>query len=765
MISEEILINNDELDRYEKSVQAMLNGELDSDRFQSIRLQQGIYGQRQEGVNMIRVKIPGGKLTPLQTKKIATLLNLYSSSDTAHITTRQSIQIHHVALNNTPKALRLLAGAGLTTREACNNTVRNISACPLAGVCPAEHTDITPVVEQATTHFLRHPLTQHLPRKFKISISGCEQDCAQGMIHDLAIIAVRENGQYGFRLLAGGGLGHKPHQAVTIDKFVSEEDLLASIEAIINVHNRYSDRRYRAKSRLKFLVDRFGSDELINKYQQELQRTRVATAPQQLTTLSWQHQTKAIHVEPGAPRNPFKQKQPGRYSIPVHINLGNITATQLNGIADLMLRHNLTELRTSQDQNLIISGVAENKINILIEALSAQGLQLPAPGSNVVACPGTSTCRLGITSSQAIAKRLSGGDADLRLRISGCHNGCAQPETGDIGLYGEGRRLLGRLIPHYQLFIGGNTIGGSCQLGLKTRSVPAARVEAAIKLLQQSYEQDCLDNEVFTLWSQRKGAEFFDQLLLPLTTVIESELQTLTQDHGDKEAFQVIQFGGGECAGAAQETVAALFAEATNEANYRNAFLLQRKFTDSIEAAKQVLRLVGQALLFVSAEPALDNIQAICQKLRLSLKNQLTMVISLEQIHTRLTLLETAFDYSQYQALITKIDNWAHSVAVFCQNIDQHLDLAALIPAPDNEKPEGTEHEYETVDLSSFGCPLHYIKARNTLRQHKPGTIINFIFATEELAQQATKSLAADGHNIEKFSDSDISKIRIKISG
>src|SRR5581483_9787309 len=251
----------DELSRFEESVGAFLRGEMDPERFVGLRLQQGVYGQRQDGVHMVRIKLPGGRLNPAKLLAIAEGIERYAQHQIGHISTRQDIQLHYVPTERTPALLRHLAQAGITTREACGNTVRNVTLCPLAGVCPREHLDVSVHHQAAAKRFLRHPLTQHLPRKFKISFSGCESDCAQGMMHDLGIVAVRRaDGEYGFKVMAGGGLGHKPHQAITIEPFLSARDLLPSMEAVIALHHRYSDRKRRAKARIKFLVDRFGVD-------------------------------------------------------------------------------------------------------------------------------------------------------------------------------------------------------------------------------------------------------------------------------------------------------------------------------------------------------------------------------------------------------------------------------------------------------------------------------------------------------------------------
>ena len=241
----------EEIDRFEEAITVFNAGGVDPDRFTAIRLQQGVYGQRQQGVNMLRIKVPGGRLNAAQLDVLADIAEEFSQHQIAHVTTRQSIQIHYIPLIKMPSAMRRLAKAGMTTREACGNTIRNMTACPLAGVCPKEHVDVSKHLDGATVHFLRNPLNQQLPRKFKISFSGCEEDCAQSLLHDCGVIAVRKDGQPGFRIRAGGGLGHKPRESIVVDDFIPESDLMFAMEALVTLHNKYSDRtnaRSRASS-------------------------------------------------------------------------------------------------------------------------------------------------------------------------------------------------------------------------------------------------------------------------------------------------------------------------------------------------------------------------------------------------------------------------------------------------------------------------------------------------------------------------------------
>lgn len=675
----EDLVDLPEIERYAEALAAYRSGEMDAERFTATRLQQGIYGQRQEGVNMVRIKIPGGRLDAAQLAAIADALERYARHDVVHITTRQDIQMHYVPLEDTPAVLRDLARAGLTTREACGNTIRNVTACPLAGMCPREHTDVTRHLDGAVRHFLRNPLNQQLPRKFKISFSGCEADCAQGLMHDLSIVAVREHGRFGFRVMAGGGLGHKPHEAIVVEPFIEERELLPVMEAVVALHNRYSDRTKRAKSRLKFLVDRFGPEGFVEKYREELARTRAAHAGRSdYPRAEWKPGAKSAVPGPGAPREVFAQKQPGLVVVPVSVRIGNLDARQLRGVAQVLADFGLAEVRTTQDQNLMIPNVRWQDVEAIYARLAPLGLGRPKAGDNVVACPGTSTCRLGITSSTILGPKLDGGPEDLRVRVSGCHNGCAQPETGDIGIYGEGRRLHGKLIPHYQMYLGGNgTAGGG--LALKGPSIPSARIETAVARVKQAYRDTREPEERFYDWVRRQGLDFFKALLADLTEVKPEEAAALARDHGDEGEFRVLQLGGGECAGASQVRIGSAFFEAAHERAYRDAFKFQRKYADALASAEAIARLVGQGLaqlLGAQAPAALDELAA-----------QIERALPREPIGPELArlareLARPATEWSEpaLAQLFDALDRWTVEVARFCTGFDRQLDLTEALP-------------------------------------------------------------------------------------
>ncbi|MDH4233956.1 MAG: nitrite/sulfite reductase [Gallionella sp.] len=663
-----------EIDRFEQAIQAFNAGNLDLDRMTATRLQHGVYGQRQQGVHMFRIKVPGGRLTADQLDAVADVAATYSQRGIAHITTRQSIQIHFIPLDSTPAAMRRIARVGMTTREACSNTVRNMSACGLSGVCPREHVDVAKHLDGAAAHFLRNPLNQQLPRKFKFSFSACESDCAQAMLHDCGVIAVNKNGRHGFMVKAGGGLGHKPREAIVVEEFIPESELLFSLEALVALHNKYSDRTKRAKSRIKFLVERFGEQGFLEKYREEFGRTRQALAEQPYPKGEWRQLTGSEAPGPGAPRKLFAQHQPGLFALPVALPIGDITPVQLRGIAALLRAQGLNEVHTTQDQNLVIFNVPQDNVSMLRSGLAALGLREPAAGDNVVACPGTSTCRLGITASTVIAPQLSGGKADLRIRVSGCHNGCAQPETGDIGIYGEGKRMHGKLVPHYQMYFAGSGMNGGA-LALKGPTLPVMRIKQAIERIQAAHLES--GETSFFTWARTQAPDYFKQLLADLAEVKAEELQSVMRDYGGAGDFLVLNLGGGECAGVSQVMIGANFFEAAHEREYRNALVFQRKFDEAAHCNEAILRLLGSGIAQLLGGVRRDDLGQLAGQLR-----QLAPGAIAEEFAQAADSLANSAEISgdELAVISAAVDGWTVKAAAFATEKDAQLDLTEALP-------------------------------------------------------------------------------------
>jgi sulfite reductase (ferredoxin) len=684
------LVDADELARYAANVEAFLAGAIPDDRFTAMRLQQGCYGQRQAGVHMVRVKAPGGRLDPAQLVALADGLDNWSQTDHVHVTTRQSVQLHYVPTADTPALMRRLAEAGLTTREACNNTVRNMTACTLAGVCPREHTDVSAHLDAAVHYFLRNPINQQMPRKFKVSFSGCEADCAQGMLHDLGIVATRKGDVPGFRMVAAGGLGHKPREAIVIAEFMAEHELIPAMEAVMSLHEKYSDRSKRAKSRIKFLVDRFGAEGFVARFNDEFARCRAAHAADPLPMFAWRTPTAGEVPGPGAPRNVAPQRQTGLVTVPVFVRLGHLTARHLRGLATLMREHALGDVRTTQDQNLVLRDVPQASVDAVVARLRAIGLDVPQAGDNVVACPGTTTCRLGITSSQGMGARLADRKiaGDLRVRVSGCHNGCAQPETGDIGIYGEGRRVNDRLVPHYQLYLGGDGMAGG-RLARKGPSIPVSRIERAIERLSTTFHGSAQPGERFFDWVHAQADDYFSALFADLTAIAPEAMAEVLRDVDGSADFKVAQLGGGECAGAVQVFIGAAFFAAAHERRYRDAFAAQRRDADARACAVAQLRLIGQGVHdLVNPAPSfrvrkvMTDLTDIADALAGKAPDELALAFA---DFARVLSRDDATPVDA--ALYPVIDRWVVDTAKFCVERDPQLDLTGALPVSAKAAP------------------------------------------------------------------------------
>ena len=655
MISEQVL------DQFENDVAAYRAGRIPEERFPAIRLQQGIYAQRQDGYHMVRSKIPGGQLRVEQLTGMAEVVEQYSRNghDVVHITTRQDIQFHFVELEDLPKVVRHLAPYGVTTREASGNTIRNITACPLAGICQREHVDVRAHLDATARHFLGNPLTQQLPRKFKISFSGCEADCAQGMINDLGAVATRDAaGNPGFKIVAFGGLGAKPYAAVELDSFVTEKDLLPALEAVVTLHHRYSDRSKRSKSRIKFLLDKFGLDRLKELYAEELRRIDAGfetPAP----VGEWRTAQDGPICEGGVVREVTPQRQIGYCAVPVQVRFGHLNVRQLRGLAALLPELGLHELRTTQDQNLLIPHVAESDLDALREGLAALGLRGPQAGDDVVACPGTTLCPLAIASSPALGREVDGGRHHLRVRINGCQNSCAQSDTGDIGLYGQARRHYGKLVPSYTLQLGGDGLsrGG---YGLDGPTIPALRAPLAVRRLQETFATERQGAESFRTWVLRSGEAYFEKLLADLIAVAEGDVAGLLRDLGASEAFSLGKVGLGECAGAGVDPIVLAEADIAYQRSSRNAFAYAGDLAEAHLCLSSMVALAVRAAAAVAELPNGDEDRLHLETLRTALPEHGGLVAEAE--HLSAELRGPSGDAEEHAALFARVDTWAAAV-------------------------------------------------------------------------------------------------------
>jgi sulfite reductase (ferredoxin) len=530
----------DEIDRFEDGARRYIAGEIDEDAFRVFRLNQGIYGQRQGGYNqMVRVKIPYGKLDPEQLEMLAHVAEAHSRG-WGHLTTRQNVQFHFVQLADATEVLRLLAAVGLTSREACGDTVRNVAGCHLAGACPYEVLDISPWAEAAKDLFLRNPLTQRLPRKFKINFSGCATDCGQAMFNDIGVIAVTRplpdgSTEAGFRVFMAGGLGANPHPAQAIEEFTAREDLLPTIEAALRVWSNHGNRDNKLRARMKWLVDTMGIDELRARILKERKflvasatypgglpdavRTHGDAAAGMGTTAATDVGT-AIEFSGLSPyakwelANVVRGRANGTVSAYAHCRLGDVTPDQLRGLADL-LRDLGADLRITNRQNFVLRDLTEDQLPELFERLSA--IDMASAGAelarDVVACPGADTCNLAVTQSRGLASDIDraleeAGLAEVggvRINISGCTNSCGQHHISDIGFFGLERRAHGHAAPGYQMLLGGRVGDMEIEFGQKAVKLPAKSASEAVVRVVGKFAANRQAGETFGAWLDRAG--------------------------------------------------------------------------------------------------------------------------------------------------------------------------------------------------------------------------------------------------------------------
>jgi len=533
-----------DIEKFETLLAEHLAGLVDEDAFRVFRLNNGIYGQRQGGHNqMVRIKFPYGGVTADQLELLGSVADRYSRG-WGHLTTRQNAQFHFVQLERVPELLKELAAVGLTTREACGDTVRNVMGCHLAGACPYEVLDISPWAEATFRHFLHHPYAQRLPRKFKINFSGCVTDCGQAMFNDVGVVAVSRplpdgDVEAGFRVFMAGGLGANPHPAQALEEFTAREDLLPTIEAILRTFDHYGNRDNKLRARLKWVVDAVGIDELRRRVLRERKLL--------LASSSWPGGIPSIVEELGdAPAGVGAAVTPTPVGVPVtlkvsrtaapyerwesanvvigvakgtvsaiaYAKLGDITSDQFRALAAIVREFKVT-VRVTNRQNLAFRDLSAEQLPALYERLEAIGMAEPGAelARDVVACPGADTCNLAVTQSRGLADDISraleeSGLADVggvRINISGCTNSCGQHHIADIGFHGAERRAHGRPAPGYQLLLGGHVGQTEIEFGHRALRLPAkAAAEATVRLVGR-YADERQAGEAFSSWLERSG--------------------------------------------------------------------------------------------------------------------------------------------------------------------------------------------------------------------------------------------------------------------
>lgn len=574
-----------EFDDFDNEAASFLRGEQTEEQFIGFRLKQGVYGQRQPDVQMVRVKLPFGGVSPEQMEMFADVVELYAPLGKGHITTRQNIQIHHIPLADMTKVIREISEVDLSSREGCGNTIRNITGDPWAGVSEGEPFDITPYAAAYQRYFVRHPTTQLMPRKVKTAFTATVEDRAITGIHDVGFIPKLKqvDGEQvrGVEVRIGGGTSIMPRIAPTLYEFVELDngDYLKVTEAALRIFDRQNWlRENRMRARIKVLVDKIGMDAFREMVDEELKGEWVAERDFSVDHLLFVDDEEAnapavpeSFSSPNGNRSEFDrfreanvkpQRQAGFSTIQVKVIRGDLTPEQFRGLAQIMRDFTGGYARTSVDQNLVLRWVRDEAIHDVYERLGELGLGDAGADeiNDVVSCPGTDSCKLGITSSmglnRVVEKRIEEmGITDpltrrIHIKMSGCPNGCSQHHIANIGFYGASIKVGDHTIPAYIAHIGGNYEGGEVVFGhrLKAR-LPAKRVPEAVERWIRSYEAGRNEGEEFNAFAERVGPEHFEELISELKLPVEFNAENLTHfiDWSRSEPYKV-ERGEGECA-------------------------------------------------------------------------------------------------------------------------------------------------------------------------------------------------------------------------
>ena len=787
----------EEIETFEGEVQRLAAGDVSNDIFKPFRLQYGIYGQRQPGVQMIRIKIPFGGLTSNQLRRVAEIADQYTTG-VGHVTTRQDIQLHFAMLNDVPTIMRKLAEVDLTTREACANTVRNVTACHLAGVCQGEVFDVTPYAKTVALHLLRNPLNQSLPRKFKIAFSGCRHDCALTPIHDIGLLAAtRHDGTIGFRMAVGGGLGSTPRIAQVLREFVPMDELIPSVEAVIKVFDTLGNRKNRNKARMKFVIDKLGFEEFKRRWEEAYvamgharpdhgpirllehrdEAPRLIMPASSKTVPADGHQNgngNGSHPESAYQAwkrtNTVTQRQPGYAAAIIKLQMGDITSLQMNVVADLAETYSNGNLRTTINQNIILRWIPVTQIEALYHDLASHGLA--APGAelveDIIACPGTDTCGLGITSSKGLARAMAEvfppGQvpedlAGTSVKISGCHNSCAQHHIATIGLHGVGKRIAEHVAPHYELHLGGQ-VNGTAKIGQMTVKLPAKNVPAAVSHLVDLYRRERQSGEAFPAFLSRSGKAKLKDELIPYTIVPRFEDDpTYYYDWEGEDEFVMEDLGPGECAGGALEMIDNRILEAEQELYQGRLLLEKHQYAVSVNKAYRAVLAAAKALLVTEGmDPSTDSETLSEFERRFAGRN--VVPTSYRNLVTQIDDLgpkDTTPDFAR--AKIDFARGFVEACKMATEQIGKDLKLkteeeSSEIPRPDSISPvvkiqsAPATTAAPVYDLRGVACPLNYVKTKLKLEMMDDGERLEVWLDAGEPIKNVPMSLRNDGHKI-----------------
>lgn len=768
----------EEITRYAEEVVKFRRGEVPDEKFRRFRLQHGVYGQRQPNIQMVRIKIPGGFLTSEKLIRLAEIVETYAPLKIGHLTTRQDMQLHFVPLEQTPEIMTRLAEAGMTTREACSNTVRNVTCCYLTGIGRDELFEIRPYMMETSRHFLRNPVCQSLPRKFKIAFEACTKDHARPYIHDIGVQGVLRRSpdgkvERGFKIVVGGGLSTVPIVAPVLTEWASEEELIPLLEAILRVYDRHGERRDRNRARIKFLVKKWG----IEKFREEVFKERALLHVEP----AWNAYLAEIDRSPDGKPAPFRpivpisqdgcraflktnvipQKQEGFSAVIVKLIRGDATPEQLRVLARLIKEYGKDEIRISIEQNFLIPWVKNEEAEELYNELKPHGLAEAGAETllDITACPGADTCNLGITSSRGLTlaildelKKGNGRYADLKdihIKISGCPNSCGQHHIASIGYHGGAQSFDGRTVPAFQLFLGGVVSEKETRYALPIMKLPSKSIPKATVRLVSYYLESKKENEPFEEFYRNLGKEKVKELLSEYTRI-----PTYAEDPGyytdweQKEEFALKKEMQGECAGATVQEIQLGLGEAASLLAEAKRLHAARAYEGVVQKAHRAIASAATALLVSKAVEPLTDEEAVQE-----LDNHFVRTGEFPQeFH------DLAYRVRQLAAILTTEESaqtlLAEAEKVLRESEKHFAAFAESVEAGSKASPGATPLATQPsatpafMDLRGVRCPINYVKTKMKLETMAAGELLQIVIDEGEAYANVPNSVRSDGHEI-----------------
>jgi sulfite reductase (ferredoxin) len=754
-----------DIEQHALDVDRFLKGELSASILKSRRVPRGIYEQRQNGTYMVRVRVPGGAISAAQTRALAGVASRYGSG-TLHVTTRQDIQIHEVSIEQTPAIMRELFPAGLTSKGGGGNTVRNVTACPYAGICPAERFDVTPSVVAVTEHLIGLPGSYNLPRKYKIAFSGCGADCALAQVNDLGFIAHVKDGVPGFSVYAGGGMGAESRVGDRMEEWVPAGEVIRIAEAVRRLFDRLGDRRNRRRARLRFAVERVGADAFHKMLREVVQTvTGEGTPACELpvdfaqTTVEPPWDYRALLTQAGD-FSVLRQRQSEYVAVPLRLPLGQIHWKALEALAGIAERFSAEKmLRATQDQNLLLRFVRESDLGALHAELN--GILEPdavrhTALSSFITCTGAATCRLGLClphgAARACAEALAGATlapATLQavdIRINGCPNACGHHPIGTIGLFGAAQRVGERLAPAYRVLLGARRGEGRTRLGTFAGAVPARALPAFLTDLLRDFQADRRPSEAFADYFDRKGMSHFQSVLARHTKTPDyADDPAFYRDWGKDEDFTLAGRGAGECGAGVFEVIAEDLSAAAK------AMEQAETDTESGEALFRSLLATSRALLITRGLDSQDP-------------DVILRSFEAHFVDTGLVdagfrgLLARARGYREgwLEALVGRSEEIGHlldRVQQLYATMDAELRFHVHEAAPSVAQPTAPvsgvcEAATSEMDLRGVACPMNFVKAKLRLETLAVGATLGVLLDDGEPVQNVPASFRNEGHEV-----------------